>query len=124
MAGNAEQTTAMLLLGFSRTKLLDQYWPRLRACVETLSDERVWLRPIQSRNSIGNLIPHLNGNVWQWLVVSFNRMEDSRDRPAEFNAQEGISGAVLLATLSATMEQASKVLFRLTEGDLLAPFDI
>lgn len=124
MATNAEQTTAMLFLEFSRKKLLDQFWPRLRACVESLSDEQIWWRPNESSNSIGNLILHLNGNVWQWIVASFNRLEDKRDRPAEFKAQGDISGAVLLAKLSATMEEASEVLFRLTEAELIAPFEI
>lgn len=84
----------------------------------------MWWRPNESSNSIGNLVLHLDGNVGQWLVASFNRLEDRRDRPAEFNAQGGISAAALLAKLGTTMEQASEVLSRLTEADLLAPFDI
>src|SRR5947207_7295544 len=79
-----------LFLGFSRAKLLDQYWPRLRTCVESLTDEQVWWRPNDASNSIGNLILHLNGNVQQWLVASFSRLEDARDRPAEFSAREGL----------------------------------
>jgi hypothetical protein len=124
MAANTQLTTATLFLEFSRKKLLDQYWPRLRACVESLPDDQVWWRPNDSSNSVGNLILHLNGNVWQWLVASFNRLEDTRDRPAEFNARGDIAGASLVAELTATMEQASKVLSRLTEADLLTPFDI
>jgi len=124
MADNAEPNTSTLFLEFSRHKLLEQYWPRLRACVESLSDEQVWWRPNESSNSIGNLVLHLNGNVGQWLVASFNRLEDRRDRPAEFNAQGGISAAALLARLGTTMQQASEVLSRLTEEDLRAPFDI
>lgn len=124
MAENAEPNTSTLFLEFSQHKLLEQYWPRLRACVESLSDEQVWWRPNESSNSIGNLVLHLDGNVGQWLVASFNRLEDRRDRPAEFNAQGGISAAALLAKLGTTMEQASEVLSRLTEADLLAPFDI
>jgi hypothetical protein len=73
-----------LFLEFSRRKLLEHYWPRLRACVEPLSEEQVWWRPNAASNSIGNLILHLNGNVRQWLVASFNREEDHRDRPTEF----------------------------------------
>src|SRR5580658_8723441 len=102
---------ATLFLEFSRQKLLKQYWPRLRSCVEPLTDEQVWWRPNDSSNSIGNLILHLNGNVYQWLVASFNRQEDSRDRPAEFNQGE-------------TMREASEVLARLTIEDLVAPYEI
>lgn len=124
MAAHTESNTAALFLEFSRRKLLEQYWPRLRTCVETLSDEQLWWRPNDSSNSIGNLILHLNGNVGQWLVASFNRLEDTRNRPAEFNVRTGASGAALLAQLGATLHQASEVLSRLTEADLLTPFEI
>jgi hypothetical protein len=59
----AEADVATLFLDFSRKKLLDQYWPRMRACVESLSDDQVWWRPNDASNSIGNLLLHLNGNV-------------------------------------------------------------
>jgi uncharacterized damage-inducible protein DinB len=115
---------ATLFLEFSRQKLLKQYWPRLRSSVEPLTDEQVWWRPNDSSNSIGNLILHLNGNVYQWLVASFNRQEDSRDRPAEFNQRESISASKLLDRLGETMREASEVLARLTIEDLVAPYEI
>jgi len=111
-------------LEFSRRKLLEQYWPRLRACVEFLTDEQIWWRPNEASNSIGNLMLHLNGNVRQWLVDSFNRRDDKRDRPAEFAAESGLSASALLERLSATMQEASEVLARLTETDLLTPYEI
>jgi hypothetical protein len=82
----AKATTASLFLDFSRDKLLGQYWPRMRSCVESLTDEQIWWRPNGASNSVGNLLLHLNGNVGQWLVASFNRIEDARNRPAEFDA--------------------------------------
>ncbi len=113
-----------LFLDFSRKWLLEQYWPRLRACVESLTDEQVWWRPNAASNSIGNLILHLNGNVRQWLVDSFNRSEDNRDRPAEFAAEGGIPASVLLERLGATMHESSQVLARLKQADLVAPYEI
>src|SRR5262249_7048466 len=71
-------STTRLFLDFSRTKLLDEYWPRLRSCVETLTERQVWWRPNEASNSIGNLILHLNGNVRQWLVASFNQTDAAR----------------------------------------------
>ena len=121
-ARDAELTT--LFLDFSRKKLLEQYWPRLRTCVEPLTDEQVWWRPNEASNSIGNLILHLNGNVGQWMVASFNKLEDTRDRPAEFDAEEALSKSALLDKLSATMQETSTVLERLTEADLLARYEI
>jgi len=115
---------ATLFLAFSRNKLLNQYWPRLKACVETMSTEQIWWRPNEASNSVGNIILHLNGNVTQWLVASFNRDQDKRDRPAEFSAVGGLTAAELLDRLGATMAEAAKVLDRLTPDELLAPYEI
>jgi len=120
----ASSDVSRLFLEFSRAKLLDQYWPRLRTAVESLSGDRVWWRPNEASNSVGNLLLHLNGNVRQWLVASFESLEDSRNRPAEFAAREGAPAAELLAQLGATMEEASAVLSRLTETDLTRTYRI
>jgi hypothetical protein len=119
---DADITT--LFLKFSRWKLLEQYWPRLRGCVESLTVEQVWWRPNPASNSIGNLILHLNGNVRQWLVASFGKLEDTRNRPAEFNETDGIPPSVLLDKLDSTMQEAAQVLSRLTQTELLAQYEI
>ncbi|HXW62873.1 MAG TPA: DUF1572 family protein [Candidatus Acidoferrales bacterium] len=121
---NPEPGLAALFLDFSRRTLLDEYWPRLRGCVESLADEQVWWRPNEASNSVGNLILHLNGNVQQWLLSSFGHLEDTRDRPAEFSERRRIPSAVLLEKLGRTMQDVSRVLARLTERDLLATLRI
>ena len=113
-----------LFLPFSRDKLVNQYWPRLRTCVESLTDEQIWWRPNASSNSIGNLVLHLNGNVRQWLVDSFSKNEDKRDRPAEFAATGEISGADLLEKLRWTIFEGEQTINRLSEADLLAQYEI
>jgi uncharacterized damage-inducible protein DinB len=118
------ESTVHLFLEFSRKTLLDEYWPRLRGCVESLTDDQVWWRPNEVSNSVGNLLLHLNGNVGQWLVGSFNRTEVARDRSAEFAERDLVSRAVLLDTLGATLQDASAVLSRLTEADLLTTLHI
>lgn len=122
--GEAEKELAAMFLEFSRNQLLNKAWPRLRTCVEGLSEEQVWWRPNEASNSVGNLLLHLQGNVTQWLVASFNRREDKRDRPAEFSARSGRTAAALLEGMSATMEEAARVLQRLSAEDLLAPYEI
>ena len=62
--------------------------------------------------------------MWQWLVASFNRLQDERNRPAEFSATGDLSAADLLARLRQTMDEASKVLARLTSEELLATWNI
>jgi uncharacterized damage-inducible protein DinB len=113
-----------LFLEFSRAKLIGQYWPRMRECVESLTDEQLWWRPNDASNSAGNLLLHLNGNVRQWLVDSFSSLEDTRDRPAEFAARQPIPSAELIRMLDATVQDAAAVLARLTEADLLRTFKI
>jgi len=122
MTDAAPQVTN-LFIEFSRHKLFVHYWPRLRACVEPLTEEQVWWRPNPASNSIANLILHLSGNVGQWLVASFNHERDARNRPAEFAAESGLPASQLLAILGATMDEAALVLTRLTEADLVAPYE-
>jgi len=117
MTGESNVHTAFLK--FSRDNMIEQHWPRLRSCVESLSDEQVWWRPNEASNSVGNLLLHLNGNVRQWLVSSFRRSDDARNRPAEFSQRQLIPAAALLATLGTTLAEASDVLASLTEADLL-----
>jgi hypothetical protein len=62
--------------------------------------------------------------VRQWLVASFNRGEDKRNRPAEFAAKEGGTASELLDRLGATLDEAAAVLDRLTVDELLAPHEI
>lgn len=121
---DADKELAQIFLEFSRKKLIGQYWPRLRTCVEGLSEEQIWWRPNEASNSIGNLLLHLQGNVTQWLVASFNRWDDKRNRPAEFSARSGLAASVLLERLETTMDEAARVLDRLTVEELLAPYEI
>lgn len=117
-------SVADLFLNFSRDKLLHQSWPRLRTCVESLTEEQIWWRPNEATNSVGNLLLHLEGNVRQWLVAPFGRLEDTRDRPAEFAQRDGIPARELLERLESTLKQAAAVLSRLTEHDLQATYQI
>src|SRR5947207_11513550 len=124
MTISPEPGVSGLFLEFSRRKLLEEYWPRLHGCVESLTEEQVWWRPNDTSNSIGNLILHLNGNVRQWLVASFNQLEDSRDRPAEFSERRLIPPAALLEMLGETMKDSSAVLSRLTGAELTSTYQI
>ena len=123
MAPNQADVTT-LFLESSRHALMEQFWPRLRKSVEPLTDAQVWWRPNEACNSIGNLLLHLNGNVRQWIVASFNKQEDNRNRPVEFAERELIPASVLLERLGATLQQASEAIARLTHDDLTAQYEI
>jgi len=121
---NPDSELAAIFLESSRKTLLDQFWPRLKTCVEPMTVEQVWWRPNEASNSIGNLILHLNGNVTQWLVASFNKGDDRRNRPEEFAAHGGLSAAELLSRLGSTIAEVERVLNRLTVEELLATYEI
>jgi len=113
-----------LFLEQSHKILFGASWPRLRSTVAGLTEEQLWWRPNEASNSIGNLLLHLNGNVGQWILTSFNRGDDQRNRPAEFAEKSGRTARELLARLGATMDEAEQVFLRLTGADLVAPMDI
>jgi hypothetical protein len=80
--------SAATFLDYSRSKLVDEYWPRLRTCVDSLSDDQICWRPNEATSSIGNVLLHLNGNARQWLVAPFTAAVDQRNRPAEFRQRD------------------------------------
>jgi hypothetical protein len=116
---NGEADITRLFLEVSRRKLLEEYWPRMRSCLESLTDEQVWWRPNEASNSIGNLLLHLNGNVGQWLLGAFNVRADDRNRRTEFAERQVIARAALVDKLDATLREANATLSRLTDADLL-----
>jgi uncharacterized damage-inducible protein DinB len=113
-----------LFLDYSRSVLMEQYWPRLRRSVESLTDEQIWWRPNEASNSIGNLLLHLNGNIQQWLLTSFDKLADTRNRPAEFAERQHLPAAVLLERLGGTVQKAVNVITRLTEAELCATIQV
>ena len=119
-----DRDLAGLFLEFSRRRLLSDYWPRLRTCVESLSDDQVWWRPNDASNSVGNLLLHLNGNIQQWIIASFEGLNDARNRPAEFGERNIVPARVLLENLNATMRRAADVLSKLTQADLETTYNI
>lgn len=90
--------------------LRDDFLPRIRVAVETLTDEQVWWRPNEASNSIGNLMLHLSGNVSQWIVGGVGAQRVMRDRPREFAVRATIPKHELLATLASSVDEAVKVL--------------
>ncbi len=89
---------------------LSQAMSRIGHCVEQLSDEQLWQRTSEERNSIANLMLHLAGNVRQWIIAGVGGAPDRRNRPAEFAHREHISREQLLAALQVTVDEARAVL--------------
>jgi uncharacterized damage-inducible protein DinB len=120
----SETQLAKHFLDTARGSLVEQHWLKIQNCVAPLTEEQIWWRPNEASNSIGNLLLHLNGNIGQWLVASFERRQDTRNRPQEFNARGAVTASELLARLGATVEEAGRVLARLMPEELLANYEI
>jgi hypothetical protein len=94
---------------------------RIKHCLDQLDDDRVWWRPRESLNSIGNLLLHLCGNLRQWVVAGVTGTPDDRDRPREFSERGPIPKVELLRRLEAVAADADAVLSRTTAAQLLEP---
>jgi uncharacterized damage-inducible protein DinB len=113
-----EQEISRAFIAQSRWLLGTEYPTKIRSCVEALPREALWRRPAPGANSIGNLLLHLAGNVRQWIVAGVGGAADTRERAAEFAAEDGADGPELLAHLAGTLAETDVVLARLS-GDAL-----
>ena len=102
--------TAKAFVEYSRYKLWEDYFPKVRKCAEHLSEEDVWQRPNENSNSVGNILLHLCGNLRQWIIHGLGGAEDVRNRPQEFAERGPIPKAQLLAKLEATLKEVDETL--------------
>jgi uncharacterized damage-inducible protein DinB len=109
---------ARLFLEQSRAYLVSEYLPKIERAVALLDDERVWWRPNEASNSVGNLLLHLAGNVRQWIVSGVGGEPDTRDRQREFDERAEIPRDEMLERLRAVLAESDAVLARLDPATL------
>ncbi|MCL6650392.1 MAG: DUF1572 domain-containing protein [Chloroflexi bacterium] len=110
---------AATFLARSRYYLCTEYPAKIRAAVTVLPPERLWWRPHEQANSVGNLLLHLAGNVRQWIVAGVGGHPDVRRRDLEFAARGGAEAEEMLAGLEATIREADSVIVQLLPSELL-----
>lgn len=103
----------------SRSYLSSEYLPKIRRCVQVITDEDLWWRPNGQSNSIGNLLLHLAGNVRQWIVSGIGGEPDARERQKEFDADQERSREELIEMLASTLGEVDRVLAQLRPEGLL-----
>ena len=103
----------------SRAYFLEDYLPKIAACLELLTEEQIWWRANPQSNSIGNLLLHLSGNVRQWIVCSLGGAADERDRDSEFAERRIIARDELLARLKQTLNEADATLVKFDPDKLI-----
>lgn len=104
---------------YCRRRLLNEYLPRVKRCLEELSEQDIWWRVHETNNSVGNLILHLAGNVRQWIISGIGGSEDKRDRPKEFAERGPIPKDALWKKIASTLREADAVLERFDATKML-----
>jgi uncharacterized damage-inducible protein DinB len=103
-----------LFLERARDYLASEYPTKLRITMATLPTDKLWWRPNEESNSVGNLLMHLNGNLRQWIVAGVGGEAFDRRRAEEFAAREGAPASELLAALDQTLADIDRILGALT----------
>lgn len=91
----------------------------IKICLDKLPEDKIWQKPNESSNSIGNLILHLCGNITQYGIASIKNEEDNRKRDEEFEATSCYSKAELIQKLSDTIDEAKRAFYEAPLSELL-----
>jgi uncharacterized damage-inducible protein DinB len=106
---------SLMFLRHARFRLLDDYFVKIAAAIDSLDNEQVWRRPNESSNSIGNLLLHLSGNLRQWIISGVGGADDTRDRAREFAARASVSKCELVELMKETLDEADAILAKIED---------
>jgi len=113
-----------LLIAEVKRRLFEESMPRLKKCLDQLTEEEIWQRPNAQSNSMGNLVLHLSGNIRQWVLSGLAKAPDERKREQEFAQRGPIPKAELLADLKKTMEEVAEALDHIQPEDLMTHHEV
>lgn len=103
---------------------LNENLPRIKTCLEKLSEDDVWFSPNEQTNAIGNLILHVSGNIRQYGISGISNLPDNRDRPTEFSSTQTHTKQELFAIISSTISECCATISSLSERELLTQYQI
>lgn len=98
---------------------IEENTPKIKKCLNEMSDEEIWKRPNPSCNSIGNMILHLCGNITQYIISSLGGAEDKRQRDKEFSSDGGYNRVELFKKLASTVAQATEIVSKINPDQML-----
>lgn len=99
-------------------------YPRIKTCLESLSETEVWLKPNENSNSIANLILHLCGNITQYVISGLGGLADNRERSLEFTRHGGLNISELNSLLKKTSDNSIEIINTLGIEDLLKIYSV
>ena len=110
-----------VILNTIRARMTRVFPAQVRAAVEKLSDEQIWMRPNEGSNSIGNLILHLAGSLNYYLNRNLGGLDYVRDRDAEFAERRPLPKAEVMRLFDEMVANAERTFDRLTPEKLADP---
>ena len=113
------QAITQALVAEVNYRLFEECVPRIKNCLDRLTEAQIWWRPNPQSNSIGNLVLHLCGNVRQWIISGVGEQADIRRRPEEFSEQGPVPVPELLRLLNGLEPDVRQVLAKIGPDELL-----
>lgn len=98
---------------------INENTPRIKKCLDLLSENQVWFQGNPETNSIANLILHLSGNIGQYIISSLGEDKDIRNRDLEFSSKNNLDKNELFQHISSTCSKAINTIENSTEETLL-----
>lgn len=112
-----KEITALLLSEFHR-RVFDESFPRIKKCLDELSETEIWKRPNENTASVGNLVLHLCGNARQWIISGLSGEKDTRKRSEEFSENGPLKKEFLLQKMDILEKDIIGVIQKLDKNAL------
>ena len=91
-------------------QLIDRKLDQIRRIADEFPKERLWDRPRPDMVSLGNLICHVAGSMRDWLENGLGQGDWKRDRPNEFQRENGLDRHALVSHLDETRDHCDSFL--------------
>jgi hypothetical protein len=100
---------------------LQELYQAVGKIADGLTDEQMWMRPLEQSNSVGHLILHLTGNLNYFVGAHLGKTGYQRDREREFTETKPPSRTELLQGLGDAVALFRRVVGGLTVEQMAAP---
>jgi uncharacterized damage-inducible protein DinB len=121
IAQTGEPAMTVSLVGIARSALigeLEGLHQTVRQFTDELSDQQLWVKPIEPGNSVGHLILHLTGNLNHFVGAHLGKTGYVRDREREFTETQVPARAELLKHFDDAVAMFRRVVSGLSEQQL------
>lgn len=113
-----------MLIRETKRRIFQESIPRIKKCLNILSDEEIWQWANSHTPSIGNLVVHLCGNVRQWIGTGLGKLPDDRIRDREFEETSKVSKDELVQLLNDLQTDIEEVLDKLSKDTWTQPISV